>query len=73
MSWRSVIAAALLLVVWACFAFAVAAWLKSEQERCSRLEGLSAECFAPQALAAWVVSIVFVLASGILLWLALRR
>jgi len=72
-SGRTIAVLALLLIVWACFAFAVTAWLQSEQQRCLKFGDLYAECLAPQMLIATLLSVVFVVASAAGVWLALRR
>ena len=73
MNVRIVSLVALMLVIWGCYGYAVTAWLRSENERCQKFGNLYAECFAPQGVAAWVISIVLVIASLALLWLAVRR
>ena len=65
---------ALVLILWGCFGYAVVAWLDSVKRRCAAAHpDLAAECFAPHGVLAIIVSVVFVIASFALVWLALRN
>ena len=69
--WLTAIAA--LLTGWACFGLAVRAWLASEEERCRRFGDLWAECIAPQGQVALLLAVIFVVATGLLAWFAIRH
>ncbi|MCW3849067.1 hypothetical protein OF829_17650 [Sphingomonas sp. LB-2] len=70
---RRIIAAVALLAAWGCYYLAAEAWLRSENERCERFGDLAAECFAPQAVAAFWIGAVLVFSTLILTWFAIRQ
>ena len=70
---RRVTAVAALLTTWTCFYLVVAEWLHTENELCQRFGDLAAECFAPQAVAAFYIGAVFGVATLLLTWLAVRN